>query len=40
MKRKIKLLLADRGALAGAALLIAIFALVGGAAIWIKSNIG
>ena len=40
MGNKFKRLLADPAALAGAALVLAIFAVAGGAALWIKSNFG
>jgi hypothetical protein len=40
MNNKIKRLLSDPGALGGAALIIAIFVLAGGAALWIKSAFG
>ena len=38
MKNKIRRLMADPGALGGAALVIAIFVLAGAAALWIKST--
>lgn len=40
MGNKFKRLVADPAALAGAALVLAIFVIAGGAALWIKSNFG
>ncbi len=40
MKNKIRRLLADRGALGGAAFVLAIFLLAGAAALWIKLQFG